>query len=68
MKKVIAILSLLSLFACVPVPAQTVKHTVKIGSSIVPDTTLVRAGARGGKYFFKLSAKTGKIYKHHLKK
>lgn len=68
MKKVIAILSLLSLFACVPVPAQTVKHTVKIGSSIVPDTTLVRVGARGSKYFFKLSAKTGKIYKHYLKK
>ena len=68
MKKVIAILSLLSLFACVPVPAQTVKHTVKIGSSIVPDTTLVRVGPRGGKYFFKLSAKTGKIYKHYLKK
>jgi hypothetical protein len=68
MKKVIAILSLLSLFACVPVPAQTIKHTVKMGSSIVPDTTQIRTGSKGSKYFWKLSAKSGKPYKCYIKK
>jgi hypothetical protein len=67
MKKIVILLTVLFLFSITGI-SQKPTHTVKIGSSIVPDTTQVRVGARGSRYFFKLSAKTGKIYKQYLKK
>jgi hypothetical protein len=66
MKKIVILLTVLFLFSIAGI-SQKPTHIVKIGSSIVPDTTLVRVGARGSKYFFKLSAKTGKIYKCYIR-
>ena len=50
------------------IAAATFAGTKKIGVTIVPDTTKVYKGAKGGSYFWKLSAKTGKVYKHYLPK
>jgi hypothetical protein len=66
MKKIVILLTVLFLFSIAGI-SQKPTHIVKIGSSIVPDTTLVRVGARGSKYFFKLSAKTGKIYRCYIR-
>lgn len=66
---ILAIISVALFFSCSTVQAQTkpTGKTIKIGSTIVPDTTKVYTGTHGGKYFFKLSAKSGKIYKHYIK-
>jgi hypothetical protein len=66
MKKIVILLTVCLLFSIAGI-SQKPTHIVKIGSSIVPDTTLVRVGARGSKYFFKLSAKTGKIYRCYIR-
>jgi hypothetical protein len=41
--------------------------TIKLGSSIVPDTTKLRTGSRGGQYYYKLS-KNGNVYKCYIAK
>ena len=66
MKKVVILLTVLFLFSIAGI-SQKPTHTVKIGSSIVPDTTQIRTGSKGSKYFWKLSAKSGKIYKCYIK-
>lgn len=62
----IFLLIFLTAFMMMAAKPDTVK-TKKIGSTIVPDTTKIYQGVRGGKYIWKLS-KTGKVYKMYLKK
>jgi len=64
---ILTILTAIFLSSCVPLPAQTPMKTKKIESTIVPDSTKIYTGAKGGRYFWKISIKTGKPYKHYLK-
>ena len=71
MKRITTLLVILCLSASAlagqPTTTKT-NGTIKIGVTTVPDTTKVYTGARGSKYFWKMSGKSGKPYKHYLPK